>query len=220
MAKVTAPILSGRARGQIGKTQVYASWRGIQYARSFVQPRNPRTAAQTSRRDIFSAISDLWKRLGSLARDPWTAATVGRPLTNRNLIISQNLTALQSEVDRAAWIGSPGSGGGVAATSVAAAATATPGELDVTISAPPAPTGWMLASVIAFAMADGLPQALVPNPIAEGENLAPVEGGDTVVTLTGLTSAVDHVVAGWLKWTKPDGSVAYGASLTTLGQPL
>lgn len=220
MAKVTAPILSGRARGQIGGTQVYASWRGVPYARSYVVPRNPQTAAQTSRRDIFSSISDLWKRLGTLARAPWTAATVGRPLTNRNLIISQNLKALQSEVDRQAWVGSPGSAGGVSATNVAAAPTANPGEIDVTVTSPAAPTGWALAAAVAFAMQDGLPQDLVPAPIAELENAAPVEDGDTSILLTGLTSAALHVVAVWLRWTKPDGTSAYGASLVTTATPL
>lgn len=219
MAKVTAPILSGRARGQIGKTQVYASWRGIQYARSFVTPRNPQTAAQTSRRNIFAAISDLWKRQGSIARAPWTAATIGRPLTDRNLIISQNLTALQDDVDRLLWIGSPGAAGGVAPTNVVAAPNAITGEIEVTITSPPAPTGWALSAGAAFAFQDGLPQDLIPNPIAEGENLAPIEDGDTVITLAGLTSATVHVVSAWTRWQKPDGSIAYGASLNDSASP-
>lgn len=220
MAKVTAPILSGRARGQIGATQVYASWRGVQYARSYVVPRNPQTAAQTQRRTVFTAINDLWKRMGSLARAPWGAATTGRPLTDRNLIISQNLKALQSEVDRQAWVGSPGSGGGVAATAVVAATTANPGEIEVTVTSPGAPTGWALAAIVAIAFQDGVPQDLIPSPIAEEENLAPTEDGDTVVTLTGLDSGVSHVVTAWPRWTKPDGTIAYGASLGTIAAPL
>lgn len=215
MAKVTAPILSGRAHGQIGKTQVYASWRGVQYARSFVTPRNPRTTAQTNRRDVFTAISDLWKRLGSVARAPWDASVVGRPLTNRNRIISVNLTAMQGQMDRQNYVGSPGAAGGVAPTGVAATGGTGSGEIDVTITAPAAPTGWTLLSADTFAMQDGDPKLLVPAPIVEDQDMAPVEDGDTNVTLTGLEAGELHVITSWLRWTKPDGSVAFGASLTT-----
>ena len=36
------------------------------------------------------------------------------------------------------------------------------------------------------------------------------------IILTGLTDVGAHQVGGWLRWTKPDGSTAYGPSL--LGQ--
>lgn len=218
MAKVTAPILSGRARGQIGTTQVYASWRGVQYARSYVVPRNPQTAAQTTRRDIFAAISDYWKRASTIARAPWTAAIIGRPLTARNLIIKANLQPMVGELDRQAWTGSPGSGGGVPPTLVTATGGATPGQLAVTITSPLAPTGWTLQAVQAIAFADGLPTDFIPSPLAEGENITPTPGSGDVVTLTGLPSVL-FVAAGWTLWAKPNGSIAYGASLTTTATP-
>src|SRR5690606_23090057 len=103
---------------------------------------------------------------------------------------------------------------------VSAEATSDPGEIEVTITAPPAPTGWTLQSPVAFAMQTGAPNAAVPNPIQEAENNTPNGGGDTVVTLTGLTGSVEHVVSAWLVWMKLDGSTAYGASLNDTATPL
>ena len=220
MAKVTAPILSMRARGQIGKSQVYASWRGVPYARQLVTPANPRSAEQMLTRNTFAVLQNLWKRLGALSTAPWTAFSTGRPFTNRNAFSGQNVRALRGQEDLADYIGSPSAKGGVAPLAVSAEATSDPGEIEVTITSPPAPTGWTLQSAVAFAMQNGAPNADIPNPIQEAENNTPNVGGDTVVTLTGLTSSVEHVVSAWLVWMKPDGSTAYGASLNDTATPL
>ena len=219
MAKVTAPILSMRARGQIGKSQVYASWRGVPYARQLVVPSNPNSAEQQATRTVFASLQDLWKRLGALSVAPWTAFATGRPFTDRNAFTGQNVRALRGKEDRADYIGSPGARGGVAPTAVSADATMNAGEIDVTITAPPAPTGWTLTQAVAFAMLDGAPNSKVPNPIAEGSDDEPEAGTTNVVTLSGLTSSEPHVVAAWLVWMKPDGSLAYGASLTDTATP-
>jgi len=215
MAKVKAPILSIGARGQIGKSQVYATWRGVPYARQHVVPRNPNTVAQQGVRGTFGSLQDLWKRMGSVSRAPWSAYAVGKPLTARNAISSANVKALNGQASNDAFVGSPGSGGGVAPTAVSAAGGASAGDIDVTVTAPPAPTGWTLTAADAFAIEEQDPKLIVPNPIAEGENTAPTVDGDTVVSLTGLTSGTTYVVMGWLKWQKADGSIAYGASLGT-----
>lgn len=219
MAKVTAPLLSFGAAGQIGKAQVYAAWRGIAYARQLVTPRNPNTTGQQSTRNVFTSVSGLWKNLGSLARAPWTRFVVGRPLTARNAIIGQNVKAMRGQPDRTDFIASPGAFGGPAPTNVAAAPGASAGEIDVTITSPSAPTGWTLTAAIAFAMQDGDPSTIVPLPLGEAEDLAPVVDGDTTITLTGLESGQLHVAFGWLEWAKPDGSVAYGASLSDTATP-
>lgn len=215
MAKVKGPLLSLQAKGQIGKAQVYASWRGVLYARQHVVPANPRSTGQQTTRNTFSSIQDLWKRLGTIARAPWTAYASGKPLTNRNAITSKNVAVLRGAANNDAYVGSPGARGGPAASAVAAAGGAGAGEIDCTVTSPPTPTGWSLTSAQAFALEEGDPADLVPSPIAEAENVAPVEDGDTIVSLTGLTSATTYVVVGWLKWAKPDGTVAYGASLGT-----
>lgn len=219
MAKVTAPLLSFGASGQIGKAQVYGRWRGVPYARQLVTPRNPQSTQQTSTRNVFSSISGLWKNMGSIAQSPWVRAIVGRPLTARNLVLSANIKAMRGEADREDFIGSPGAFGGPAPSAVSADAGSASGEIDVGITSPTAPTGWTLVAVQAFAMQDGDPADPVPLPIAEGQNESPTAGSEDTVTLTGLTDDALHVCVGWTKWTKPDGSFAYGASLLDTATP-
>ena len=54
MAKLKAPLLSLGAAGQIGKTVVYFGWKGLNVAREYVIPTNPRTALQTTQRGYLS----------------------------------------------------------------------------------------------------------------------------------------------------------------------
>lgn len=46
MAKVTMPLMSGSASGQIAKGIVFAGWKGIQYVRKYVIPANPMSTGQ------------------------------------------------------------------------------------------------------------------------------------------------------------------------------
>jgi len=43
MSKLTGPLLSFGARGQIGKAMVTSTWKGVPYARQYVVPANPQT---------------------------------------------------------------------------------------------------------------------------------------------------------------------------------
>lgn len=64
MAIVKRPLLSGDARGQIGKSLVFLGWKGIQTARSYVVPANPKSVLQTSQRTVFkSAVEDYHSAL-------------------------------------------------------------------------------------------------------------------------------------------------------------
>lgn len=214
MAKTTAPLLSMGARGQIGKSQVYASWRGISYARQLVVPSNPNSTAQQATRGVFAAMSDLWKNGPTLLLAPWNAFASGKPLTGRNAFIGENISALRGEADRALFKASPGARGGPAAVSVTAADGGT-GDVDIAIVAPPTPDGWTLSSAVAVVILDGDPAAVVPFPIAAAENTSPVDGGETDIAIDGIFEVGDDlVVAGFLEWTKPNGQTAYGASQT------
>lgn len=50
MAKLKAPLLSLGAAGQIGKTIVFFPWKGINAAREYVVPANPKTTPQNDQR--------------------------------------------------------------------------------------------------------------------------------------------------------------------------
>lgn len=60
MAKVQAPLFGFAASGSIAKTITYAKWKGIMYARQYVVPSNPRTAAQIEHRNKFRELVDHW----------------------------------------------------------------------------------------------------------------------------------------------------------------
>lgn len=215
MAKVKAPILSMEARGQIGKSQVYASWRGVAYARQHVTPSNPNTLEQQKTRNVFASLDELWKRMGGLSRAVWEAEAARRPLTARNALFRANIPPLRGQLDMTGWIGSQGAAAGLPPVAVTAAGGVGSGTIDVTITSPQEPADWLLEAVIAHAIKDRDPAVLPTEFVVEAEDLAPVVDGDTLINLAGLTAGANYVCAGWTRWVRPDGKKAYGASITT-----
>lgn len=208
MAKVTAPLLSFGASGTIAGVQTYATWRGVPYVRRHVIPANPRSTPQTLTRDIFANFNTRWKSGGPLLRAPWDRFAVGQKFVGRNSYMGKNLNLTRGEVDLDAYLGSPGAKGGLPATSLILATVAALG-IEATITAPAPPTSWTLTSGIATCMLQQTPEAAVGDVVQEGEQVA--IPGD--VLFTGLTAAT-YVVQAWLKWEKPDTSIAYGISIS------
>lgn len=213
MAKPRAPLLSFGASGSIGNTLTYASWRGVDYVREKVIPENPQSLEQTITRSLFGWLSDLWKLYPTLAQAPWDAYASGRKFTDRNQLIGQNVTAMRGDVNLDNIIFSPGARGGLAPEAIASAAGVA--LITVTITAPAAPPNWTLQAVVAACIKDQDPQteSLMVTVAAE-DAAAPF---DTVV-LTGLDTVLYRVGA-WTRWVKPDGRIAYGASLTDTATP-
>lgn len=54
MAKLHGPLFSLDARGKLGRALVYSIWKGLNYARKYVIPHNPKTEAQELIRGYFS----------------------------------------------------------------------------------------------------------------------------------------------------------------------
>lgn len=69
MAKVKGPLFSLSASGQIAKTLVFMSWKGIADVRKYVIPANPNTAGQQAQRGIFAAAVEDWHTDGFTAID-------------------------------------------------------------------------------------------------------------------------------------------------------
>jgi len=67
MAKVTGPLFSTTARGQIGKSLIYSSWHGIKYVKKYAVPTNPNTPAQQAVRQKFLELISRWKEIEHLA---------------------------------------------------------------------------------------------------------------------------------------------------------
>lgn len=212
MAKTTAPNLSIGSAGQVGKTLVSAKWRGVSYVRKYVVPANPNTAAQQSTRSVFSFLSDVWKILNAAAQAPWTAYAKGMPLTNRNAYIQANLPELRGKANLHGFVGSPGSGGGLAAEAVAPTGGA--GSVTVALTAPTLPTGWTITAAHAVAIKDqdttASPWTQVPATVYGTDATAPYS-----IPLTVAAGTYD--VAAWFEYKKADGSTAYGPSTTVQG---
>ena len=208
MAKLTAPLLSFGASGTIAKVQTYATWRGVPYARRHVIPANPKTTGQVLTRDIFAALELRWKQGGPIMRAPWDRFAVGQKFVGRNSYIGKNIAASRGDADLDAYIGSPGAKGGLAASTLVLTTVASLG-IEAVVTVPAAPTGWTVTGVQVTALKDQTPEAVVADVIQEGEDLvaAPYQ-----VDFTGLV-AVTYQVQAWVKWLKPDASIAYGASI-------
>jgi len=213
VAKTSAPILSFGASGQIGKTVVFGSWRGVKYARQHVTPSNPQTASQTLTRSAFSFLQSVYKVAPVGFTEPWAAYAKGKQLTDRNAFTKFNLPVLREETDLANFVFSPGALGGLPPTAVVA--TPGSGQLSIAITAPSqVPTDWVIAAAHAAVILDQDPQTDSDYEIQEGEDATSAY----VVVITGLAAALQRVGA-WLEWTRPDGLIAYSPSIVTSATP-
>ena len=70
MAKLKAPLLSLGAAGAIGKSLVYFGWKGIDCAREYVVPANPKTAKQDTQRGYVIACVAKIHATQALATNP------------------------------------------------------------------------------------------------------------------------------------------------------
>ncbi len=210
MAKPTAPLLSFGASGSLAKTMVYSKWKGRPYVRRHVIPANPKSTAQTLTRDAFAFANSAHKLMGPLGRAPWDRFATGQVLTGRNAMMGRFVTENRGEVDLLSWNMSPGAKGGTPLVSVVASS---PGVNDILLTCvtPTPPTGWTVTSTVGMAIRDQDPQTGILFETTEDEDI-----GGLLPLLPGLTTAVLYVCGAWIKWAKPDASIAYSvAEMTT-----
>lgn len=213
MAQLTGPLMSLKASGTIAKTLVYSRWKGIDYARTRVIPANPQSVSQTQTRTVFTFLQDLYKRMPSIAREPWIASAVGNPFTPTNQFLSKNVAPLREEIDLANLVFSPGALGGSPPTGIVT--TPGSGQLSVAVSTPTPPTGWTLTAAQGMVVRDQDPHlAIVEAPHA-------IEDLTSTYTLvfTGLTSGEDYRIGVWLKWLTSTGNIAYSVAVNDLDTP-
>lgn len=212
MATNTAPLLSFGASGQIAKTQVYSTWRGVPYTRRYTVPANPNTTNQQKTRSVFSYMSNMWKNAPALLQAPWTLFCTGQPFYNRNAFIGKNTKSLRAGTDMTDWIASPGAKGGVSPISITATPSA--GALTIAFTNPTPPTGWTIAAAVAAATLNTDPHSTANYEVIAAEDDSTFDS----VHLSGL-SAAEYQVAAWLQWLKPDGTTAYSVSINTTATP-
>lgn len=213
MAKPTGPLLSLGASGTIADTLTYSRWKGRPYIRQRVIPANPKTVEQSKTRNAFTWASDAWKNFPTLGRAPWDRFAQGQVLSGRNAFIGKNTAALRAVVIIDDWIGSPGAKGGLAPESILL--TPGVGTIDVDFTNPTPPTGWTLDSAIATILPAQDPQT---EPFLLGQSDED-DIAQNNIQFTGLDNSVLYTVSAWLQWSKPDTSVAYGASVNANETP-
>lgn len=210
MAKLTGPLLSFGAKGQIGKSMVTAKWRGIAYARQYVTPANPRTTAQQANRTRFALLREMHKLAPAIVRAPWEAFAQGRPFLPVNKFVGENNRLLNGKTDFATAIMSPGAKGGLPPQAVVVANGAIDGDVDVTVTVPQVlPDGWSIKRVCAAAHLEQDPTGIFGGPFVAGEDLA----APYVISLSGFDVGDEVRAYGWVEYEKADGSAAFSVSL-------
>ena len=103
MSKLTAPLLSFSASGQIAKTMVASTWKGIPYMRKYVVPANPNTAAQQTQRGYVTSVVSAWKNYFTAAtgRAAWArwATFSSKTISGFNAFSSQMLKYIGTDPD-------------------------------------------------------------------------------------------------------------------------
>lgn len=206
MAKVRAPLLSMSASGQIAKTQVYASWKGVDYARKYVIPSNPKSSGQTETRGAFYWAVQVWKLMPAIVQAAWTAAAKGQPMTDRNMFIASIIKTSRNAANLAAALFSPGNGGGLAPAAIAGTVDAL--AVTITLTAPTLPVGWAITKAIAIGI-------LAENPSTSTvyNSYAAEDDTDAYAPVVNVPTAAAYDFFGFFEFTKPDGSTCYGPSL-------
>lgn len=212
MAKVTGPNLSIGSHGQVGKTLVSAKWKGVPYVRQYVKPSNPKTTAQQSTRSVFSFLSSVWKLMAANAQAAWVAAAKGMPLTDRNQFIKSNLPVIRGQANLHGFVGSPGSGGGLLPDTTTV--TGGVGTITVAATAPALPAGWTVNKMHALAITEQNPSG---SPWTQEPTTYYAEDASDPYTQDITVPAGTYSAAIWFSFTKPDGSIAYGPSVTKQG---
>lgn len=116
MAKLKAPLLSLGATGQLGKTLVASTWKGIKVMREYVVPANPNTTAQQTQRTLFSSAVHAWQNYLTAAAiitgwDVW--ANLGADImTGFNAAMSSLCKVLAADPDASFAVDVNDDGGG------------------------------------------------------------------------------------------------------------
>jgi hypothetical protein len=99
MAKLRLPLLSLEARGALGESIVFFPWKGINAARKYVIPANPRTQPQLTQRGYITDIVALVHTSQGRVANPLNAGdtiayslysrTLGKVMTWFNAVVKQ-----------------------------------------------------------------------------------------------------------------------------------
>lgn len=212
MARLTAPLLSFEGSGQIAKTQVYSTWKGIPYVRRYTVPANPRSTEQVKTRSVFTWLNFAWRTAPGTFTAPWSAAVIGRPLINRNLFIQKNLPILRDANTLDGMLMSPGAKGGIAS-----AITITPGNDQITFAGAdptPLPAGWTVIGLVGAAIKEQDPDVDTDFTVFTATDLV----SPYSAVISGLESVTDYAAAAWWVYQRSPSltDLAYSAATAVI----
>lgn len=91
MVKVKAPFGGLSASGTLGGAFVFASTKGVQYARAHAVPSNPRSSLQTATRAMMAFLGARWAAMTTAQKATWDAATAGAGSSAFNAFVKSNM---------------------------------------------------------------------------------------------------------------------------------
>jgi len=89
MAVLKGPGLSIDASGKFADTLVFSKWKGINYARRWLKPHNPRTDAQRAQRHELATAVFAWQQLDTATQESWNVAAKGLAMSGFNYYVQQ-----------------------------------------------------------------------------------------------------------------------------------
>jgi len=209
MAKVTSPLFGLDADGTIGKSVVYARWKGVRYARRYTVGANPNTLAQQQVRSLFTFLNHFYKLSPAIVRQPWEAKAAGEPLTGPNAFVKANAAYMKTDTDLSHLSVSTVVLGGLSPS--AAIISGGAGQVSITLTPPILPEGWAIHSQVLVAIHDQDPHLDFTSQVHyDVDNTAPFN-----TTIAGL-SAGSWYAAGYFKFLRADGHIAWGPALSDI----
>lgn len=91
MARVTGPLFSMSASGQLGKAIVFTEWKGRPVVRAYAIPANPRSQAQRYTRSMMTFLSKAWTNLSAAEQAGWDAGAASLSISPFNEYVRVNM---------------------------------------------------------------------------------------------------------------------------------
>lgn len=204
-----------RASGQIGGSQVYATWRGVTYARQLVDPANPRTTEQLNTRTVFRFLQALYRALPAQITQIWDDLAAGRPITDRNAFTKANLPELRTATNLQGLTLSSGTGNAPPPINVSITTGPPTAKITVSADAPQLPTGWTNGPWYVTALKDQDPHEYLEDAVGFWSYVAGANFSDHITVQEAQT---DYSVGIIHEYTDHRGNTVWSADIRAIVQ--
>ena len=96
MARATGPLLSLDASGSIAGAVTFSKWKGRNYVRQLVIPKNPKSAKQLGVRAMMKYLAQIWASIGAVPKASWDDLAAAKNISPFNAFTGENLARWQS----------------------------------------------------------------------------------------------------------------------------